>query len=395
MRIAVIGGKLQGLEAVYLAGKAGWETVVIDRHKDAPAAKLADRHLCLDVKQSSKLRHFLKGVDMIIPALEEYDALEKIVALAEELSIPLAFDMDAYEISSSKRRSDALFADLEIPFPRPWPDCDFPLIAKPAGSSGSEGVVYIGDENAFELYQASTSAEEERPVIQEYLDGPSYSLEVIGYAEKYLPLQVTGLEMDAGFDCKRVFAPAGLEREREKEFARLAVKIAAAVKLKGIMDVEVILHNDQLKVLEIDARLPSQTPITVFHSSGINMLELLASAFVKKSLDLQIVVKPSRAVIFEHIALKPGRLEVAGEHIMADAGPLTLVEDFFGADEALTDYSPGQNCWVATLIILASTIEKAREKREAIIHDIKTVMHVNSCLDPAPEYCGKELSGGD
>ena len=35
-KIAVVGGKLQGTEACYLA-KAGWHVIPIDRNKDVPA----------------------------------------------------------------------------------------------------------------------------------------------------------------------------------------------------------------------------------------------------------------------------------------------------------------------------------------------------------------------
>lgn len=42
-RVAIIGGKLQGLEAVYLASKAGMDTVVIDKRNDVPAKNLCGR----------------------------------------------------------------------------------------------------------------------------------------------------------------------------------------------------------------------------------------------------------------------------------------------------------------------------------------------------------------
>ena len=41
MRLAVVGGKLQGTEAAYLAGEAGYEVVLIDRRAERPAAGLA------------------------------------------------------------------------------------------------------------------------------------------------------------------------------------------------------------------------------------------------------------------------------------------------------------------------------------------------------------------
>ncbi len=40
MLIGIVGGRLQGMEAVYLAKKAGFETLVIDRKEDAPATSI-------------------------------------------------------------------------------------------------------------------------------------------------------------------------------------------------------------------------------------------------------------------------------------------------------------------------------------------------------------------
>lgn len=45
MRIAVIGGKLQGVEVVYLALKAGFKTLVIDKDPHVPASKICDQFL--------------------------------------------------------------------------------------------------------------------------------------------------------------------------------------------------------------------------------------------------------------------------------------------------------------------------------------------------------------
>ncbi len=49
MRLAIVGGKLQGTEAAYLAGEAGYEVVLIDRRPDRPAAGLAAEVHVFDV----------------------------------------------------------------------------------------------------------------------------------------------------------------------------------------------------------------------------------------------------------------------------------------------------------------------------------------------------------
>ena len=45
MKVAIIGGKLQGLEAAYLAGKADWDVTIIDRVPGVPAAGLCQQFL--------------------------------------------------------------------------------------------------------------------------------------------------------------------------------------------------------------------------------------------------------------------------------------------------------------------------------------------------------------
>ena len=376
MRVAVIGGRLQGLEAAYLAGKAGWQVILIDRREDIPARNLCDRFFCLDASRSEELAAALAGVNLIIPALENRAVLTNLAEASEKYSIPYACDLAAYDLAASKTRSDRLFSEIGIPAPRPWPHCGFPLIAKPDGSSGSEGVLLLQNEAELKSFLARPRFDAGQWVIQEYLEGPSYSIEVIGCGGVYRPLQVTDLEMDAVYDCKRVLAPSGLAAEQQEELADIAVKIAAELKLEGIMDVEVILHDGCLKVLEIDARLPSQTPTAVYKSTGINMLELLAACFIHGRIAPDPQPEVERAVIFEHIVVSPGRLEVTGEHAVAAAGPLSYIEDFFGADEALTNYRPGRQEWLATLIMTGESRPDLHAKRAAVIDRIRSEMKI-------------------
>ena len=93
---------------------------------------------------------------------------------------------------------------------------------------------------------------------------------------------------------------------------------------------------------------------------------------------------PPRGVIYEHIHVSPGRLEVSGEHIMSEAGPLQLLQGFFNADEAISNYEPGRSDWVATLIHVDETREKAWAKRNQVIEQIKKACSIHTVLDPSP-----------
>jgi len=382
MRVVIVGGKLQGVEATYLAHKAGWEVILVDRNSMVPAAGLCDAFYQLDVtSEALDLPKAIKAADLIIPALEEPVALEYLSERAARESVPLAYDATAYAISSSKRESALLFAKLGVPIPTPWPKCALPVVVKPSNSSGSREVRRI---NKMEELTAFVTREPNNWVIQEFLAGPSYSLEVIGVKGNLVSLQSTEIVVDSQYDCKRVLAPAGLSPTMNKKFKEIAITIADALNLNGIMDVEVISHKGTLKVLEIDARLPSQTPTVVNQSTGINILELLHDVFVKGVIPTIPDVKYERGVVYEHIKVSPGILEVSGEHIMASAHPLKLYEHFFGADEALTDFAPGYFPWVAALIITGDSREEAWNRRCRVIEDIRDYFGLSVYSDPIP-----------
>jgi pyrrolysine biosynthesis protein PylC len=383
MRVGIIGGKLQGVEASYLALKAGWEVILFDKHPAPPAKGLCHTFHHVDVTREKEFIQHGEGIELIIPALENQETLTSLSRSVNKLDIPLAYDPSSYAVSSSKIKSDRLFSDLGLPLPLPWPRAGFPLVAKPSGASGSAGVRRINTDAEFLAFRSS-GIDLQDWVIQEFLEGPSFSLEVLGSSKGYQTFQVTDLEMDNRYDCKRVLAPTVLPESQIKAFEDTALAIARRLDLRGIMDVEVILHNGRLKILEIDARIPSQTPTVVYLSTGINLLEGMRDAFAGNPQRLGRTATDFRGVIYEHIHVSPGRLEVSGEHVMSEAGPLQFLQGFFGADEALSNYQPGRPDWVATVINVDETRDRARAKRDQVIEQIKRACSIHKVLDPSP-----------
>jgi 3-methylornithine--L-lysine ligase len=417
-RIAVVGGRLQGVEAAYLARRAGWEVVVVDREADVPARGICDRFVQADVTDPGVADRLFRDFDLVLPALENDLALAALVqALTPRsgetsLSSPaLLFDPRAYAISSSKLASNRLIRRLDLPRPRPWPESGFPVIIKPDRGSGSRGVHVCSDLQSLEQtlgtdidLTAGQSAKVKGStvrtadpmhggwVIEEYLEGPSYSLEVMGVPGRYSVVQVTDLGLDATHDCKRVWAPTELPPYLSAAFEQESLALAAALGLRGLMDVEVILHKGKLKILEIDARMPSQTPIAVFWSSGVNIVERLGALFSASSGTGTTVTetapssvpakKEPPGVVVEHLRITPERVEVCGEHIMSSRRPLRILPGFFGTTEAITDYEPGRPDWVATLIVTGVDRQDAWERREAVVRDIRRQLDIPGYLDP-------------
>ena len=411
MRLLVVGGKLQGTEAVYLAAKAGWETVLVDRREAPPAAGLADRHVVADVTaDEARAESLVTACDAVLPACEDMRTLVWLAERVPAWGVPLLFDLDAYRISESKLASQRLFAELDVPRPLPWPACGFPAVVKPDSASGSEGVSLVEDEAELAAALARLAAGGHRPVVEEYAAGPSLSLEVLAWDGHAVPLQVTGLEFDAGYDCKRVVAPVG-EAEAGgpaaagpgscawdraappgalAAFDAVALRVAAGLGLNGLMDIEVMVRDPEPTVLEIDARLPSQTPTAVYWSCGLNIVELLHD-MASRGAPPRIDRAPRRACVYQHVHAHDGLLEVAGEHVMGSAAALQLVEGFFGVDEALTDYRRGARTWAATLIATGADLAEARACADEAVKELACHERLDLALE-ADSPAGKEAT---
>jgi pyrrolysine biosynthesis protein PylC len=165
--------------------------------------------------------------------------------------------------------------------------------------------------------------------------------------------------------------PTELSSAFVKQFEKISLLISEKLGLTGIMDVEVIEHQGSLKVLEIDARLPSQTPAAVFWSTGINMVALLGQLYLKGKIIKKPDIGPPRFVIYEHLSVSKEKIEVAGEHIMSQAGPLTCYQNFFGADEAITNYHPDRKSWTATMIYAGNDTNAVQQKRKTTLENIR------------------------
>jgi pyrrolysine biosynthesis protein PylC len=383
MLAAIAGGRLQGVELTCLARKAGWQTLLLDRDPRAPARPLSDGFRQLDLLSVDALDEACAGVDILIPAIENRGVLSLLSQWGQSRKIPVAFDMEAYALTCSKTTSNWLIADLGIPLPAPWPACGYPAVAKPDRASGSERVLRLNGEG--DLLAAFPDGMPDRGwVIQQYLEGPSFSLEVIGRPGRYVPLVCTDLHMDAAHDCKAVTTPCTLTAGQLHELDDIGVALAEAIQLKGLMDLEVILHDGKFKVLEIDARFPSQTPLAVHAATGANLLGMLADLFLFDKTPQRPSLTAVRGVRFEHIRVTPQAIFVEGEHIMAQAGPLERVTAFQGADEALTNYREGAEEWVATLIVSAETREHADRRRNRVLTAIQDRFAIPAIVDRSP-----------
>ena len=180
----------------------------------------------------------------------------------------------------------------------------------------------------------------------------------------YKTYQITEIHVDENYDCKMVTCPCGdLTDEQKSMFSDKAVKLAELLELRGIMDVEGIMHGDVMKILEIDARFPSQTPAAVMGSTGVNLLAELYSLFCGGWEHKSGTSANELHTVLEHVEVRGAVIKERGESLMAQCTPLKLYQNFFGSDEIITDYNVGDSMMRATIINSAQTITQLQKKR--------------------------------
>jgi len=385
-RIGIVGGRLQGIEAAYLAREAGYQVTVIDRNPEAPALALAHRACVFDIQEEpDRFRNLLPDMDAILPATEEKGTLDFLAETCEEAGVTFLHDTAAYAVSSSKIRSNSFFADHGIPVPEKWPHCRFPVIVKPSTSSGSHGLQVVLSRAALDAVLPELTTRYGEMVVEAYHSGPSLSLEVIARQGAGVGYLVTELEFDAMLDCKRVYAPSRLSNSINHRFETICLDIARHLKLNGLMDVEVMADpkKGEVVVLEIDARFPSQTPMAVYHASGINLLEEWVKAHGCGQPLRPAVAKPGCAWL-EHWSVSNSCLEAIGEtHLLPWSGlRLWPNGEFFGATVALTNYQEGKSAFKSTLIFTGVDWASVAEKRQRCLERITSALSLKDFIDP-------------
>jgi pyrrolysine biosynthesis protein PylC len=393
MKLAVVGGKLQGTEAAYLAQEAGFDVVLIDRRPGRPASGLVSETHVFDVTTDVvRAREVLTGCDAVLPTCEDMATLACLARMAPTWGVPLLFDLESYKVSSSKLASNDLFARLDVPRPQAWPACGFPAIVKPSVGSGSQGVRLARSEPELALLRAGLAAEGGGAVVEEYVPGPSLSLEVVAWGDETTVLLTTDLEFDAAYDCKRVNAPvepAGVVTAATIErFREVTGVLARGIGLHGVMDVEVMVAADGTpKVLEIDARLPSQTPACVFHASDVNLLALVVDTYLGAS-PPAVTAQAARGAVYEHVLARDGVVEVLGEHMIGGAGPLTRRDGLWGADVVLTDHETGAREWRAILMTRGADLPEARARADEAVARLATDEGLTLAPEGEPSMAG-------
>lgn len=202
--LLVVGGGLMQLPALRLAQKKGLVTVCLDANPQALGrgesqffyqADIKDENQCLQVAQEHKRNYRLDGVLTV-----GTDFSTTVAFIANALGLP-GIPYENARNAKDKALMRQIFHEKKVPSPQftvftskpagPLKlNFNYPAVVKPADNMGARGVCRVENESECQkaLTEAFTFSPTGKVVVEEYIEGPEFSLDAIVRDGKVIPM---------------------------------------------------------------------------------------------------------------------------------------------------------------------------------------------------------------
>ncbi len=323
--ILIFGAGLNQYTLIKAAKDLGITTVVLDPNPNSPGKEIADYFYAVagndyETTRRIALKHKVGG----LATTQMEKPLRLMAKLAQDIGLPF-HSAEVVERSLDKWLMKQAFQKHRVPCAlgklfNPWQqireedlsDFQYPLILKPKDGTSSQGVFRIERfaeiESRLDITRRFSRNGE--VIIEEFLDGPEYSIEtityrgqttIVQYTEKFITPFPHTVEMGH-------LQPAELTPEQKQSIAEV---VKGAVQSIGIDNsaahTEVKLTKDGPKLLEIGARgggdfISSYLTLT---SSGVNMDEAIIKVALDEEPDLS--TKQNQYAYIKYFELPVGK----------------------------------------------------------------------------------------
>ena len=333
-RLLILGASIAQVPFIRTAKKMGCFVGIVDYNPSAPAIEFADEYYECS----------LNDVDGVLKSAKEFKA-DGITCGASDVGVLTAayvckdLDLPALSIETANKVKDKgamiqAFHSCNVAHPAyqvvdsisETIQMDFPIITKPVDNSGSRGinVAHSESELEFALQNSFSCSKAGRVIVEEYLDGPEVSVEILVQDGEPYVLQVT----DKITSGEPHFIEIGhsqpsqlpsLDIEAIKKLAYNATKAVGII--NGCGHAEIKLTSKGPKMVEIAGRLGGDFITTVLLpiSTGVNISEYEISRALgePKVFDPNSVIG-NCGVAVKFIEAKPGKVKSVAIDYLAE-----------------------------------------------------------------------------
>lgn len=207
---------------------------------------------------------------------------------------------DAISMAEDRGRFDDLLESLGVARPRGRAvsnledavivatEVGYPVLIRPSFVLGGRAMEIVHDEAHLRaFYGEAESANPGQPVlVDKYLSGIEAEVDVISDGEDTLVPGIMEHIERAGVhsgDSMAVYPPVSLSIEVQAEMVDIACRIAKAIQVKGLMNIQFVVTNGRAYVLEVNPRASRTVPY-ISKVTGVPMVDLATRCMMGTSL---------------------------------------------------------------------------------------------------------------
>lgn len=291
-KILVFGAPVFQIPIVAKAKEMGLYVGIVDINPDSEAVSYADEYFCCSLRDNEKLLAIAQGFKpngIVIGACDT--SVVSASYVCQQLGLPGHSLATAFKATDKVAMLQAFQAhgvahprfqvvrksqidDFELKIP-------YPVISKPTDGSGSRGICFIrGKEELAEALQYSSQASRSGDLlVEEFMEGPEVSVEVLAVNGVPYVLQITD-KITSGppfFFEMGQSQPSALPEEVKQKIAALAAQACISVGIENSpAHVEIKVTMNGPKLVELGARLGGDCISTYLLETsvrGINLVE--------------------------------------------------------------------------------------------------------------------------
>ncbi len=290
----------QGIEFDYCSVHAAWgvkgkgyEAIIVNSNPET---------LSTDFDVADKLYFEPMNIENIMNIVESEKPYGVMVQFGGQTAINLAEKLDkkgvkligtsleAINLAEDRKQFERLLHELNIPQPKgravrrveeaidAAEELGFPLLVRPSYVIGGRGmqVVYNKEELIIYFNSALKFSDEHPVLIDQYIEGKEVELDAVSDGENVLIPGITEHIERAGVhsgDSIAIYPTQKVKASMINTLTEYTQRLANALKIKGLMNIQFVLKNDICYVIEVNPRASRTVPI-MSKVTGIPMVEL-------------------------------------------------------------------------------------------------------------------------
>ena len=303
----------QGIEFDYCSVHAAWaiknnnyESIIVNSNPET---------LSTDFDIADRLYFEPMNVEYIMNIIKAENPVGVMVQFGGQTAINLADGLAARGIkilgtslesinkAEDRKVFEKLLRELEIPQPKGCAvtteeeaieaskKLGFPLLVRPSYVIGGRGmqVVYNIDEMLTYFHSAQKFSDEHPILIDQYIAGKEVELDAISDGEDILIPGITEHIERAGVhsgDSMAIYPTQKVKPEVIETLKEYSAKLAKALNIKGLMNIQFVLKDDVVYVIEVNPRASRTVPI-MSKVTGIPMVDIAVNISLGATLKSQ------------------------------------------------------------------------------------------------------------